>query len=88
MIDFYNSSVNYYDYYNNGNSYTLNQNQYDLLNYPYGHRIFYNVIYSLENKLINQVSETSKNQEFINNQNYNNQLLQKNQEIEELKHLL
>ena len=93
LIDFYNDSIIYYNnyYHNPGNCpgyfkfYKINNS---ILNHPYGHRVFYNVIYSLENKLINQISETSKNQEFINNQNYNNQLLQKNQEIIELKRLL
>ena len=88
LIDIYNDSINLYNYVDYGTYRHLYQKSINLLNHPYGQRVFYNVIYLLENKLINQVSETSKNQELINCQNYNNQLLQKNQEIEELKRLL
>lgn len=87
LIDFHSSSLYYYNNYNY-HGYKLYSISKPFLNHPYGHRVFYNVIYSLENKLTNQVSETSKNQYFIKDQNYNNQLLQKNQEIEELKRLL
>ena len=89
-FDLFDMSSNSLHYYNNYNyhGYKLYSTCKSFLNHPYGHRVFYNVIYSLENKLINQVSETSKSQEYINIQNYNNQLLQKNQEIEELKKLL
>ncbi len=93
LIDYCNSKLMLFNnyYYNWGckleqKLFYINQ---PIINHPYGQRVFYNVIYSLENKLINPVSEISKeiskNQEFINNQNYNNQLLQKNQEIKELK---
>ena len=93
LIDFYTGSINYYNnFYHQRSSSPGNFQFYskniNFLNQPYGQRVFYNVIYSLENKLINQVSETSKNQDFINNQNHQDILLQKNQEIEELKLLL
>ena len=82
LIDFYNTTINYYNYHGAYDKYFLYQKQCNILNQPYGHRVFYNVIYSLENKLSNKVSETSKNQVLINNQ-----LLQNNQEIKVLRHL-
>ena len=89
LFDFHCDSLHYYNYDDNRDiTYKLYSTYIPFLNHPYGTRVFYNVKYSLENKLINQVSETSINQEFINYKNYNNQLLQKNQEIEELKKLL
>ena len=76
----YSSSINY--------CHSLHLQLMPIYNNPYGYRVFYNVIYSLENKLINQVSSKESSQEFINNQNYQNLILEKNQEIEELKNLL
>jgi len=86
FILFDKKEYNYFCYNDNNNRYYSKQidNYLDL----YGIRVFYNVKYSLENNLIKQVSEISKNQEFIKEQNIQNLLLEKNQEIEELKNLL
>ena len=60
---YYNTYLNKNSEYNYFSIYLKNNlNLYEII-------VFYNVIYSLENKLLNQVSSKESNQEFINEQN-------------------